>query len=86
MTCMKMMEKMSCSHKKDNSKKPDGKCENTSNCTVCPVCSMFVFQSQFDWHTKKIFFKKDFPLLNIGNISSYSSAIWKPPNIASYII
>ena len=80
MTCSKMMKQMSCSHKKDNSEKPSNKCNNTAACSICPVCSIFVFQPQHTWFIKYTLLKNNYPLSNGGSLSSYISKVWKPPN------
>ena len=80
LSCTKMMDRMSCSHKKDNCEKPSGKKDDTSPCSICPVCSTFVFQAEYVASVAYILLKKDFPLINTGYISSYASEVWKPPN------
>ncbi|MFI5185651.1 MAG: hypothetical protein ACHQF0_02940 [Chitinophagales bacterium] len=80
MSCMKMMGNMNCPHKKGDCEKPAGKCNNSSACSICPVCSIFVLQSQYSLSAYKDFLKKKYQLLNAGHVSYFSSDIWKPPN------
>ena len=80
MSCIKTMSEMNCPHQKDNCKKPAGKCNNSSACSICPVCCIFVFQPQYSLSLNKDIPKKNYQLLNTGCISSYASDIWKPPN------
>ena len=80
MSCMKTMSEMNCPHKKGNCEKPAGKCNNSSACSICPVCCIFVFQPQYSWSLHKGIPKKKYHLANTGYISSYASDIWKPPN------
>jgi len=85
-SCTKMKEtmEMKCHSKKDCNKKPSGKCNNTSGCYICPVCSIFTFLPQYEWSVKCFSFKKNYRLINTGNVSSYITPVWKPPN--SYIL
>ena len=79
-SCMKTMSEMNCPHKKGKCEKPVGKCNNSSGCSICPVCGIFVFQPQYSWSLNKDIPKKNYQLLNTVYISSYTSDIWKPPN------
>ena len=80
MSCIKTIGEMNCPRKKGNCEKPAGKCDNSSACSICPVCSIFVFQPQYSLSVLKDFTKKNYQLLNAGYIFSYTSDIWKPPN------
>ena len=76
----RMMKDMNCPHKKGKCEKPDGTCNNSSPCSVCPVCSIFSFQPLYSLTVQKNIPKKKYQLLNSALISFYSSDIWKPPN------
>jgi hypothetical protein len=88
MTCMKMKTAMKCPHQKDNCKKNTGKsdpansgnCSNNSECSLCPVCSIFVFQPQFELQVKYDLLQCRYPSLHKDYVSSYTSEVWKPPN------
>jgi hypothetical protein len=80
MSCMKTTREMNCPHKRGKCEKPSGKGNNSSACSICPVCCIFVFQPQYSWSLDKGIPKKNYQLLNPGYISSYASDIWKPPN------
>jgi hypothetical protein len=81
-SCPKMQEPGKCQTKKENGKKkPSGKtCNDTPDCSTCPVCYTFIFQPQFEWPAEQAICKKKFSLLNTGNLFSYSPDVWKPPN------
>ena len=79
MSCVRMMDKVNCPHKK-GCHKPAGKCDNSALCSICPVCSIFVFQPQYSWSLHKDVLKRAYQLPDAGYIFSYSSDIWKPPN------
>ncbi len=86
-TCSKMscvntkeMVKMKCEGKKQHNQKRSGKCNNTPDCSVCPVCSTFTFLPQYEWSVKYFPFKKNYRMINAGYISSYIPPVWKPPN------
>src|SRR5574338_509897 len=86
MTCKKMMAHLQCPHQKDNCKKFPGKteprnsdaCNNGSECSLCPVCSIFVFQAQYELQLKYDFLQSRYPSLHKDFISSYTSKVWKP--------
>ncbi len=88
MTCMKMSTAMKCPHQKDNSKKDTGKsdpadsgnCSNNTECSLCPVCSIFVFQPQYELQLKYELLQCRYPSLHKDYVSSYTSEVWKPPN------
>lgn len=81
MSCMKMMKEMNCIHKKNNnSKKTSGECGNTSICSLCPVCSLFIMQAQYDGAEKIECFSKKYPSLTTNYDFSYIPSVWKPPN------
>lgn len=77
MSCMKMCQ-TKCSHKKDDCEKPD-KCNNKAACTICPLCSIFTFQSTY-FPFQNSFYKTTYPLLNKDDLSTFTSEVWKPPN------
>jgi hypothetical protein len=80
MSCMKMMKPAKCPGNKAHNQKPSGKCNNSPDCSICPVCSTFTFQPQYEWLPKYSPFKKNYRLVNTGYLSSYVSPVWKPPN------
>ena len=88
--CMKMMKqtkcsgKTKCSKEKNDQQKPSGKCNNNSDCTICPVCLTFTFQPLYELPLKNFTFEKNYPRLNTGFVSSYIPPVWKPPNSHSF--
>jgi hypothetical protein len=82
-SCMKMKQSP-CQSKKEHNKKPPGKCNNTSECSSCPVCFTFTFLPQYEWSARSFSFKKNYWLINTGHISSYIPPVWKPPNGYSF--
>lgn len=84
--CMKTKKSDQCHNKKTTNKKnSDNKCNNNPDCTTCPVCYTFIFQPPFEWTAEQFSFKKNYELLNAGNISSYIPNVWKPPNGCFYL-
>ena len=79
-TCMKMVKPIKCHGSKENEPKPSGKCNNTSECSVCPVCFAFTFQPQYENSLQYLFIKKNYGLINAGFPTSYVPPVWKPPN------
>jgi len=77
--CMKMSE-VNCPHKEKASDKKPEKCNESQACSICPVCSIFIFQSQYYLSIHKDIQPQNYQQLNRGYISSYTSEIWKPPN------
>ena len=75
----KMMKDMNCPRKKGKCEKPDGTCNNSSQCSICPVCSIFSFQPLYSLTVQKVIPKKNYRLMNSAIISFLSSDIWKPP-------
>ncbi|MEO6540867.1 MAG: hypothetical protein ABIN74_07765 [Ferruginibacter sp.] len=63
-----------------NKESPCKPCEDNPDCSTCPVCYIFIFQPQFEWHAKAFVFKKNYNLLTASYISSYTTDVWKPPN------
>lgn len=76
--CMKMSA-MNCPQKKEPGKSP-GKCNDSAPCSICPVCSIFVFQFQYTLSIHNNPQPRNYQLLDAERISSYASEIWKPPN------
>ena len=80
MSCPKKEKQEPCQNKKEHDQKPIGKCNNTPDCSTCPVCFAFTFLSQYEWLAKSFLFKKNYRLINAGYVSSYIPPVWKPPN------
>jgi hypothetical protein len=81
MHCMKKATmKTNCRSKKEHDQKSPGKCNNTTDCSVCPLCSTFTFQPQYELSEKYFSLKKNYRLMNAGHVSSYIPPVWKPPN------
>jgi hypothetical protein len=78
------MTEMKCTGKKEHDQKPSGKCNNSPGCSICPVCSMFTFVSQYEWSVKYFPYKKNYWLINTGYVLAYIPPVWKPPN--SYLV
>jgi hypothetical protein len=76
---MKRMMEMKCRGEKEHNQGSQGKCNNP-DCSVCPVCSTFIFLAQYEWSAKYFRFKKNYRLINTGYLSSYIPPVWKPPN------
>ena len=75
----KMTEGISCPHKKGKCENPGGKCNTSSSCSVCPACSIFVFQPPYSPAIEKII-PREYRVRNWTLVSFYSSEIWKPPD------
>jgi hypothetical protein len=80
--CAKMKEMMpvKCNSQKHNSQKPSGKCNDKTDCSICPVCLMFTFLPQYEWSVNYFFRERNYPLINIDYISPDIPAAWKPPD------
>ena len=78
--CSSKKKENKCSDKKDTDEKDSGKCSDKTTCTSCPVCCVFILQSQYEWPAKYFVFKQTYRLENTDIISSYSSFSWKPPD------
>src|ERR1051326_8425930 len=70
---------MRCHRKDAQDRKLPGKC-NTPDCSVCPVCAMFVFQPQYEWTSTYLVFAIKYRLTNSVCVSCYIPSVWKPPN------
>jgi hypothetical protein len=80
-SCTKTKKQDECAGKKGNNKKsPDNKCKDNADCTTCPVCYTFIFQSQYEWQVKEFVSGKNYSLLTPSYIYSYTADVWKPPN------
>jgi hypothetical protein len=80
MTCMKDINHMNYPIEKNDCSKPDGKCDDSPNCSICPVCALFTFLPQYIFTVPAVAIKKNYPLLKTGYNSSYISSVWKPPD------
>ena len=78
--CSDKKKENKCSNKKDTDEKNAGKCSDKTTCVSCPVCCVFILQSQYEWPAKYFVFKQTYPVENTDIISSYSSFSWKPPD------
>ncbi len=80
-TCSKNSSPKPCNSKKACDKKSSGKdCTDDTDCTTCPVCYTFIFQSQYEWTAQQFIINKDYSLLNTDYTSVFSTSVWKPPN------
>jgi hypothetical protein len=78
--CMRQANmELNCNGEKDQDQKSPGKC-NTPDCSVCPVCFLFIFQPQYEWSINYFSFKTNYNSVNSRYVSSYIASIWKPPN------
>lgn len=85
-TCTKVKQEYKCCTKPTPGKLPvNDDCNDKADCSTCPVCYTFIFQQQYEWQAQQFFLKKNYILTNTGYISSYISAVWKPPNGLSQI-
>ena len=82
MSCIKMKRttEMKCQGKKGHDQKPSGKCNNTPDCSTCPVCLAFIFLPQYEWTANYFPHKKNYRLVNAGYLTCYIPPVWKPPN------
>ena len=80
-TCNKTGKQAQCCSKKACNKKTPAKgCTNNPDCTVCPVCLTFIFQSQYEWSATQFSFKQNYGQFNTNYLFSYIPHVWKPPN------
>jgi len=78
MSCLKQQQGMSCHHKKQNDQKSSEKCN--TDCSFCPICSTFTFQSQYEWPSKNLLLLQCHASTDSKYVSSYIPSVWKPPN------
>ena len=81
-TCMKITKEKKCCGKKDNQEKPSRNCNTNPECTVCPICFVFTFQSPFEVQQQYVLYKNVYKSFNAGFVSSYIPPVWKPPNFS----
>ncbi len=81
-TCCAMMKQHNeCNKEKENGEIPEEKdCNDNADCSTCPVCYTFIFQTQYEWTGQEFLCKKDYWLINTDHISNYIPDVWKPPN------
>lgn len=80
-TCSKQSSPEPCKSKKACDKRSSGKgCTDDTDCTTCPVCYTFIFQSQYEWTARQFIVTKNYSLLNTNYTSVYTNSVWKPPN------
>jgi hypothetical protein len=80
MSCTKMMKPMKCSGKNDSKQRSSGKCNSTPDCTICPVCSVFTSQQQYEPTSNSLAIKKKYQQKSTGFVTSYIPPVWKPPD------
>ena len=81
-----MQSGMHCPHKGSKSQVPDSRCNNSSSCSICPVCSIFVYQPHYVVNIQRPFLKESHAMVGCNIISSFLVDIWKPPNDYSFNI
>lgn len=86
-TSAKVSSPEPCKSKKncDKGSSRKGSTDDT-DCTTCPVCYTFIFQSQYEWTAQQFIANKDYSLLNTNYTSVFSTSVWKPPNGNSVFI